>query len=234
MCFSKKIVKALIIKELKDYYRNPIVLVILFLPVFFTMFYYNMFNNSKLMSVNMCINYGIIFSGSFLPSYLITEEKDKKTLDVLILSSVNSLEFLIGKLLPCIFLSLLANIISLFIFKLNFISFLQITFLIFISLLSIIFIGTLIGFVCRNQSEAMICSVLIIVFLYIVPLLRNLNLVTSKISSLLGISNMDLVINNILKDKGFFYSNYSLLVMAFWVILPVFIFSYIYKHKKLE
>lgn len=233
MYFSKKIVKALIIKELKDYYRNPIALIVLFSPIFFTIFYSNILNDSKFM-INACINCGIIFSGLFLPSYLITEEKDKKTLDVLILSSVNSIEFLIGKLLPCIFLSLLANTISLFIFKLNFIIFLQITLLIFISLLSIIFIGTIIGFAARSQSEAMIYSVIIIAFIYIVPLLGNLNLLPSKISSILGISNMDLVITNILNDKGFFYSVYSILIIILWTILPIFIFSHMYKHKKLE
>jgi ABC-2 type transport system permease protein len=233
MCFSKKIVRALILKELKDYCKNPFVLIVLFLPIFTNMLYFNTYSNSKLRII-MCINYGIIFSGLFLPSYLITEEKDKRTLDSLMLFSVNSYEFLIGKLLPCTLFSLIANMISLFMFKLNFISYLQVTFLIFISLVSIILIGTLIGFKCRNQSEAMIYSVIIIALLYIMPLAGNLNLVMSKISSIIGISNMDLIIEDILNGKGLFCSAYSLLVMAFWAIFPILIFSYIYKFEKLE
>lgn len=233
MHFNKKTVKALIIKELKDYYRNPIVLIILFLPTFFTIFYSNIFNDSSL-KINICINSGIIFSGLFLPPYLITEEKDNKTLDALILFSVHSYEFLVGKLLPCLFFSLLSNMLSLFAFKLNFINFLQIVFLMFISLIGIILIGTLIGLMCRNQPEAMTCSIIIISLLYMVPIIGNLNVVTSKISLLLGISNMDLVIKNIINGKGLFYSVFSLLVMVVWVIVPIFIFSHIYGSKKLE
>lgn len=233
MNFSKKTVIALISKELKDYYRNPIVLIILFLPILFTIFYSNTFSN-YILKINICINSDIIFSGLFLPQYLITEEKENYTLDALILFSVNSIEFLIGKLLPCIFFSLFANLLSLFILKLNAISFIQIAFLIFISLLGLILIGALIGFICKNQPEAMICSIITIAVLYVIPIIGNINAITSKISLFLGISNMDLLIKNILKGKTMFYSLQSLFIMLIWVIIPICIYIYMYKHKDLS
>ncbi len=146
MKFSTRTVKAIIAKEFKDYYRNPIILIAVFLPTFFTIFYSNMFNNSFLKI--LCINSNIIFCGLFIPPYLITEEKENNTLDALILFSVNSFEFLIGKILPYIFLSLFANLLALlFILKLDFVNFLQILFLIFISLIGLILVGTLVGFI---------------------------------------------------------------------------------------
>ncbi|URZ03629.1 ABC transporter permease [Clostridium felsineum] len=230
----KRTIKALISKELKDYDKNPIIIIALFLPFLTSIFYGNIFKE-VLFKIDLCINSGITFLGIILMPYLIIEEKEKHTLDVLILYSVNSFEFLMGKVLPFIFFALFANILSVLnIFKLNFITFIEIILIIFISLLSVTLIGALIGFVCRNQSEAMFVSIIIMLLIYIVTLGGSLNSVLSRISSLCGISAMNLLLGNIIEGKGIFSSPQSLIIMIIWIILPIILFRVIYKRKKFE
>lgn len=244
MNFSIRKTKAIFIKELKEYYRNPSVILMLLLPLAFSLLYINIFRNiSKGIPFvrSFCIDFNVVFSSIQLPTILICEEKDKKTLDVLILSSVSPFEFIVGKILPIIIISIVSNILVFLLLNLSstyIIPFLLIT---IINSFSMIILGCIIALICENQMKVKLYSILSLVIFFILPTSSLFTTIIdstffkilNNTSNVLGINQMNLIIENIISGKGLFYSKIALLIILIWLIIPFTIFSYIYKIKKL-
>ena len=63
--------------------------------------------NAYVLGMGLVMNLGM--GGIYCPSLLLAEEKEKNTLRVLMTSSVNSLEFFAGSVLPVFFITVLIN-----------------------------------------------------------------------------------------------------------------------------
>ncbi|UZW14453.1 ABC transporter permease [Clostridium pasteurianum] len=238
MNFSIRKCKAVFIKDLKEYYRSPAILAVLIMPIFYCLLYMTIFANDTNIKfgtflINFCVDTNVLLPSMTIPTQFICEEKEKKTLDVLILSSVSPSEFLVGKLSPIILLSIISNIIIFSIINISstyIVPFLVIT---MITTLSFIIIGSIIGFVCNTPSQATMYLMPIITVLFFIPPMSLFSKTVEKFSHILGISQMNIIVQNIISGKGLFYSKISLFVILIWILIPFTIFSYIYKHKKL-
>lgn len=166
------------------------------------------------------------------PCFYIVEEKEKRTLDVLMLSGVSPLEFIIGKNLTTICVTTLTSTFMLLLSKINFIYLPSLFILIFIIIVSEVILMSLVGIIANNSMECLLYSFPFVIALLFAPLF-SFNRAFYRINSLINISNMNFMIKNILDGKGFFYSQYSLLVITIWLIIPLILFSVIYKAKKL-
>ncbi|WP_010236079.1 ABC transporter permease [Clostridium arbusti] len=168
MNFSIRKTRAIFIKELKEYYRNPYIIFVLLLPLVFSLFYSNLFRDTKIFIpvMNFCINLSIVLLGIQLPSYFILEEKEKKTLDVLILSSVNALEFITGKLLPIIIVSIISNMIVLFLFNTNFECIISLIIITTVNSLIMIVFSTIIALISTNQMHGQLYLILFIIIFF--------------------------------------------------------------------
>lgn len=230
--------KALFIKDLKEYYRSPAVLVMIIMPIFFCFVYANLFRNDTntrfiAFIINFCIDTNVLFPSMTLPVNSICEEKEKKTLDVLMLSSVSPIEFLIGKLLPVTIISVISNIIIFYILKINSMYIIPFLIITMTTTLSFIIIGSILGLIFATPSQATIYFMPLVTILFFIPVISVFSKTVEKFSHILGISQMNIIIQNIISGKGLFYSKVGLLITLIWLIVPFIIFSYIYKHKKL-
>lgn len=237
MNFSTLRVKALFIKELKDYYRNPNVLITFLLPailVFLLGFIPNKSASLNMFFLTFSLNYGIGFI--CLPSIamLISEEKEKNTLDVLALSSVTSTEFLISKILLPFVLSIINILIALILFKINVVHFPQFFIIELMNIISIILIGATIGMICDTLTNASIFSMIILLFIMIIPSFSSANHIFNTIANFLGTYHSNLLVENINKGYSMVYSKYSLFIMFVWIIIPTFIFILTYNKRSLS
>jgi hypothetical protein len=71
--------------------------------------------------------------------------------------------------------------------------------------------------------------VLILLLAPMLSLMKTFN----NINNLINVSIMNFMIKNILNGKGLLYSEYSILIVFIWLIIPSILFILIYKTKKL-
>lgn len=100
-------VLAIFEKDLKDFFKNFMLLFLPVVPIFLAAFYKKIFNLEEMPVYLVYLMLGIMFSGLTATCMMImlAEEKEKKTLEALILSPAGFLEILIGK-------SLVASVIT--------------------------------------------------------------------------------------------------------------------------
>ncbi|URZ03628.1 ABC-2 transporter permease [Clostridium felsineum] len=233
-------IKAIFLKELQDYRRNPITLLGLgfFIggPLFLTVFFRGVTRNGNFKASYVAISMILIMcisapATSFSASYIV-EEKEKKTLDVLMLSEISTLEFFIGKNFLVMCTSILMSTVMLILFRVKLLYLPGLFILISVVTISELIVMSIIGFIAQNSIQSLIYLLPSMLIFMVLPEFQPFE-VFSNINSFINISNMNFIIKNVLEGKGFFYSGYSLFVIGLWLIVPLIIFTYIYKKKKL-
>jgi len=171
-----RIIAAILLKEFQDIKKNINLLVMYFLPVFFTLIFSYFIPE---MPSGFALNFGLLFLvvmiGMYVPSMLIAEEKEKKTLEVLLLSPAGAEEVLIGKGLLTYISILVVTVLLALIVGLEGQSLL----IIFIStaLIAIfsIFIGMMVGLLSPNQRSTGTIGLPIYMLLLLVPQLATMS-----------------------------------------------------------
>lgn len=231
-------IKAIFIKEINDYYKNPFTLIVLSasLIVFFIIFLIHRFKHGSsslsYFNIALALDYNISFSCTLFPPFYIVEEKEKRTLDSLILSGISPLEFLLGKNLPTVLITMLTSTCMLLLAKVNFRYLPSLCILIFIVIISEVILMSLIGIISKNSVQSLMYSLPFVLILLLAPML-SLMKTFNNINNLINVSIMNFIIKNILNGKGLLYSEYSLLIVLIWLIIPSILFILIYKTKKL-
>ncbi|WBW96446.1 ABC transporter permease [Oceanirhabdus sp. W0125-5] len=236
MTFSFKRFNAIFIKELQDFRSNINYLVICLLPMFLAFIYKMIFSNTLLkyslvfttiMSVSMI---GIIFSaGTF------SEEKEKHTLRVLMLSPLSELEIFLGKTLLTYILILLSSFGNLLILNPSDLNILM--FIIVVSLAgygSILF-GITIGMLAPSEKASSVLS-LPIVFLYLIPIffIESGNVLIKKITSVLPHHNIISILMPEMLSNNANSIFLSILYLVLWIVFGLILFIVIYRKKKIQ
>jgi len=163
-------ITAVLIKEIQDIRKNPNILVMYALPVFLTLLWNNIMPG---MPPAMALSFGLLFLvvmvGMYVPSMMIAEEKEKKTIEVLLLSPATPAEVIIGKGL----LTLLSIILVAFLLMLIAGNQLQglLTILLATAITSIfaIFLGMIVGLLAKNQMSTGVVGMPVYLLLLIMP-----------------------------------------------------------------
>lgn len=238
MTFSIRRVNALLKKEIKDLSKNINVLFMCVLPLMFCFMYSKLFGDSeegKLYILNLCLTMNCILVSGFSTSMLIAEEKEKNTLRTLMLASVSPLEFLVGKAIVILLLSLGTNILMFFIMGMG-ISylgwFILVTTLVVISMTEF---GAVVGIIAENQmSTGTIGMPLFMVFL-LIPMFTRVNDVFKRIAEVLPNYNMEVLLNRIFTNESINMSfAYNIAVILAWIIIGAAVFAWTYSKKKLD
>lgn len=238
MTFSIRRVNALLKKEIKDLSKNINVLFMCVLPLMFCFMYSKLFGDSeegKIYILNLCLTMNCILVSGVSTSMLIAEEKEKNTLRTLMLSSVSPLEFLAGKVIIILLLSLGTNIIMFFIMgmELSYIAqFIIITTLVVISMTEF---GAVVGIIAENQmSTGTIGMPFFMIFLFI-PLFTRVNDGFKRIAEFLPNCNMEVLLNRIFTNEVINMNfAYNIAVILAWIIIGVGVFAWTYSKKKLD
>nr|WP_315527906.1 ABC transporter permease subunit [Carnobacterium maltaromaticum] len=181
---------------------------------------------------------GVIFNvtmtGIMAASMPLAEEKEKQTLRVLLSSSVNKVEFLIGSLAPVLVIMTAINLILIPIsgvFVGNMLVYLLITTI--VSVITII-LGLLIGMSAKNQMAVSLLSMPFMLILVMIPLLFQLNDLAGKASSFIYTGTLNEIISRLAQNDPNPVSFKNGLVLVAWFIVASGSCLYCYKKKGLE
>lgn len=237
MTFSMRRVNALIKKEVKNLSKNMNVLFFCMLPLIFCFIYSNFLSESqeiKIVILNHLLNMNFTIISGTLIAMLIAEEKEKNTLRTLMLAGVSPLEFLSGKAILTLLISIVINILMFFIARMELAYLGQFILITTLATASMIEFGAVIGIVAENQMSTGTIGMPLFMLILLVPFFARINNVFEGIAKVLPSYNMDILLNRIFNNEGInINSVYNISVIFIWIIIGAGIFAYTYGKKKL-
>ena len=150
---SAQRIKAILIKDYKDFSRNMAVSVTLFLPIVMAAFYGRLETDS-IDTHFMTINLTFVLVATYVQCCLIAEEKEKNTLRTLMLSPAKTIEILMGKGLLSFILTIIVVVVCAFLSEYQPAETAVIAIAIILSTVFYISIGTLLGLFSKSIVEA--------------------------------------------------------------------------------
>ena len=153
MMISTQRIKAILIKDYKDFFRNTAVSVVIFLPILMAAIFERM-GTVSIEGHFMSINLTFIIVATYVQCCLIAEEKEKNTLRNLMLSPAKTAEILLGKGLLSFILTIIIVFFSAF---LSGYEPTEVTAMVTAILLSTVFyisVGTLLGLLSKSVVDA--------------------------------------------------------------------------------
>ncbi|WP_257391450.1 ABC transporter permease [Cytobacillus gottheilii] len=186
------------------------------------------------------LSFGVVFNiaiaGISMSSSPLAEEKEKNTLRVLMTSSVNGLEYLIGTLIPPLVILVLANLIMIPVSGISFTElpfasyFIITTVASFISLL----IGYIVGIFSKNQAQTSLISLPITLILTSVPVLKVLQQDLAEVLNYTYTGVLTNYVNSLFSEGGYQWNTTDIGVLFGWLIVSLGIFIYAYKKNGLD
>lgn len=176
MTLSFKRIGAILIKEAHDFKTNINILIMYLIPILLAYIYDNFIPG---MPRGFALSFGILFLvvmvGMYVPSMMIAEEKEKKTLEVLLLSPANSVEVFIGKGLLT-FISIIVSFIIL-IAMFGGVDPDQMAVILVGGILTAVFciqVGIIVGLLSKNQMATGVVGTPVYMALLLVPMLGSM------------------------------------------------------------
>lgn len=163
-------VKAVMIKERQDIGKNSNILVMYFLPILMTLIWSRIIPN---MPQGFALGFGllllVVMVGMYVPSMMIAEEKEKNTIEVLLLSPATPAEVFIGKGALTIILMFFTSIILIIIGGVE-IRLLPVILVgtILTSIFSV-FLGMVVGILSPNQMATGVIGMPVYLLLLLIP-----------------------------------------------------------------
>jgi ABC-2 type transport system permease protein len=238
MNVSRRRVSALLKKEVKDLSKNINVLFMCVLPVMFCFMYSKLFGNlenGKLAILNLCLTMNCVLVSGSATSMLIAEEKEKNTLRALMLAGVSPLEFLVGKAIIILLLSIGTNILMFFIMGMELSYLAQFIIITTLVVISITEFGAVVGIIAENQMSTGTIGVPFFMSIFLIPTFGRVYDVLKKVSELLPNYNMEILLKRIINNEPINISYaYNIAVILVWIIIGAGVFAYTYSKKKLD
>ncbi|SDD04570.1 ABC-2 type transport system permease protein [Terribacillus halophilus] len=214
-------ISAIIVKEYHDLKANVQVLMMLLIPIFLAVLYSRMGDDGKEFSFVFVSLFSLTFVTMYVQSMLISEEKEKNTLQALLMSPANTVEIMVGKSTMTVIITIISLVISWFIMDIE-LNNLGILLLVFIlSVVLFLCIGTIVGLISKNLIQT---GVYIMPFMFLFGLAPMIQLYFSEswIGDILSYSpsvfTMDISMSAL---EGSAFSSYQtdLLWLAGWMIV---------------
>lgn len=185
------------------------------------------------------LGFGVLFNaimgGIMMGSYPLAEEKEKNTLRVLMTSSVNGAEFVIGSIIPSILIIVIVNVILVPVAGIPMNKIDWPIYMIYTTLCGLIsiLIGYIIGIYSKNQMQAGNISMPILLTFTMTPMFQMINKTIAQITSFTYSGTFINFINDML-TKNYSPNIKDIAVLAAWTILSILIFIYAYTKHGLD
>jgi len=239
---SFKRIKILAEAKFKSFYYNKLIGSYLIFPLALglIMQFLNEKINHQPLSLDeliLCINISALLNVSYVayvtPATLLAEEKEKNTLRVLMVSSINGLEFFLGNLLPVVLVSSLiqAALIPALGIPFSLSQFAMYMAISLIGIVSSVVLGLCFGILSKSQMSATLITMPLTMLLMFVPMLRNLSPTMGKISDSLYTGVLMNAIPNLVANKSFYLSLQSLIVLIGELLLIIGWFLWLYSRN---
>ena len=232
MNVSLKRVKAIFMKDYKEFSRNYSISIMLFLPIVFALFYRSD-NAEQVFIFGFLINISLAMLTSFMQACLIAEEREKNTLRSIMMTPASILDILLGKSILVFISTALVMVVTIYIFGYMPSNTIVVVFALCMSIILYTAVGTICGLYSKTVLEASltIFPVLIIFtaapFATLIedkyPILKVLQyLPSSQLSELFlaietGLNNSELI--------G------SVVIITVWTVVITFVSFVLYKKR---
>ncbi|MCM3784537.1 ABC transporter G family ATP-binding protein/permease [Neobacillus mesonae] len=188
------------------------------------------------------LSFGLIFNiaiaGISMSSSPLAEEKEKNTLRVLMTSSVNGVEYLIGTLIPPLFILIVANIVMIPASGMSFQEVPLVSYFIITTVASLIslLIGYIVGILANNQAQSAIFSMPVTLLLTSVPVLKFLkeNNILAEIMNYTYTGVLTNFASSLFADGDYTWNLLDSSVLFGWFFIASAIFIYAYKKNGLD
>lgn len=157
MNMSMKRVKAIFMKDYKEFSRNMSISIVILMTPLLSLFYGKTGDNT-IDSYYLIFNMTFVMVATYVQSCLIAEEREKNTLRALILSPANIQEILLGKSLFTFCTTFFTMILCMILIDYSPANISIITVVMLLSTLFYIALGTLIGIFAKSVMEASVYS----------------------------------------------------------------------------
>lgn len=185
------------------------------------------------MSLGVVMNIGM--TGIYCTSLLLAEEKEKRTLRVLMMSSVNAVEFFIGSILPAAVSTIFINFLLMPVsgYRMTGNALLIYTGITVLSTLISTVIGMLVGIFAKDQVSTGTLITPVLLVLMFIPMFGELVDVLAEISKYLftGVI-MEMILNLAAGEKPF--ETVSIIAMVFEFVAAVLLFTVFYRRNGYE
>lgn len=186
------------------------------------------------------LSFGLVFniaiSGISMSSGPLAEEKEKNTLRVLMTSSVSGLDYLIGTLIPPLFLLIPVNILIIPISGTSFSDVQFGSFLIMTTIASLIslLIGYIIGIYTKDQTQTSLFTMPVTLLLTSVPAVKQFQ---AGLARYLDYSYTGVLTNftaGVFSEGGYQWNLIDSSVLAAWLAISLALFIYAYRKNGID
>lgn len=181
--------KAVLYKQFADMSRNKmLIFMMLMYPILLFLFYILLKNNNNQVLdfiFPTFVTMHIIMSPIICFSSVISEEKEKGTLRLLLLSGVNAIEYFLGVFLCLLFFLLISTVPYYFLLNLEYKAGLQLFLISFIGVSCSSLLGSIIGVVAKSQIVVGTISSSVSMIIGLLPMMSNFSSELKKVSDYL-------------------------------------------------
>lgn len=195
---------------------------------------FNAVLNAEALAMGLVTNIG--GNGIYCCSLLLAEEKEKKTLRVLMTSSVNALEFFLGSILPVFFFTSVINFLLVPISGMT----LTLTQWIWFAVMTILgtltscILGMLLGIFAKDQVSTSTITTPFILTLMLVPMFSTIIESFKTFSHFIFTGAIMEMISNMASHQTPYVELSGLFVMIIEIILAILLFIFFYKKNGYE
>ncbi|MCK5686163.1 ABC transporter permease [bacterium] len=212
----KYVLKAIAIKEMKEYFRNPATITMVIMAVGLVTLIGKVIGASQLF---MAVLYPMVFLGLYNVAFLFAEEKEKKTLDAILLSPAGFGEILLGKLFFHLVITISITILLVVSFHFDEISIIHTFLALTLGSLCLSQLGTVIGIICPTQSMVGVVTTIFMLTFLMSEALSGFNNILAAIARSLPTFHVLKIIDLGLDNRGtIFYYHYIFLIIFIFLI----------------
>lgn len=235
MNMSMKRVKAIFMKDYKEFSRNMSISIVILMTPLLSLFYGKTGVNT-IDSYYLIFNMTFVMVATYVQSCLIAEEREKNTLRALILSPANIQEILLGKSLFTFCTTFFTMILCIILIDYSPANISIITVAMLLSTLFYIALGTLIGLFAKSVMEASVYSfpaILIFTIGTFVRLLSEQYPILKIAHYLPNIQLVDIALK-VEAGKGFANVLPELSIILLWFIIAMIVTVIVYKKRMVD
>lgn len=185
------------------------------------------------------LSFGLLFNtvmgGIMMCSGSLAEEKEKHTLRVLMTASVSGLDFFIGSALPVLVIIEVVNVLMIPIAGVTWSVIPWGSFLLISTICALIsmLLGYMTGILSKNQTQAGIVSMPLLLIFTMLPFFRVLNHTLEMLTNLTYSGILTRLVDQTL-GQGYHWDFQDIAVLLIWLVIGMGLFLYAYRRNGLD
>lgn len=186
------------------------------------------------------LSFGLIFNiaiaGISMSSSPLAEEKEKNTLRVLMTSSVNGVEYLVGSIIPPLIILTITNMLLIPVSGMAYSDVPLLSFFIMTTIASFIslLIGYVVGIFSQNQAQSALLSMPVSLIFTSVPLITFLQVEWSYLVDYIYTGVLTNFVSTLISEGQYQWSLFDAVVLLSWLVLATVVFVLAYKRNGLD